>query len=100
MKTTKIATLIALLTLGAIGSALAGQGENNLAFTLNADLTKATPGDNVMFRLYDHTGTKLPSNSLTMSLQEVLDTDGNFVFGSTGNIGNDKSTPQISFKNI
>ena len=100
MKIKLITAAIALLTVGVITTAVASQGENNLAFTLNANVTKATPGDDVRFRLYNHNGTELPSDSLTMSLQEVLDTDNNLVFGSTGNIGNDRSTPEIAPDNI
>ena len=98
MKIKLITTTVALLTLGAIGSALAGQGENNLNFTLNADVTQATPGNEVQFRLYDHIGTQLPLNSLNLTLQEVMDIDGNIVFGSTGNGG--ENNREIAPKDI
>ena len=101
MKIKLITAAIALLTVGVITTAVAGQGENNLAFTLNANVTKATPGDDVKFRLYNHAGNQLPSDSLTMSLQEAFDSDDNIVFGSTGNILNgDKTIPEIAPDNI
>lgn len=99
MKLKKIATVFALLAVGAVGSALAGQGENILHYTLNTDLTKST-SDNVLIRLYDHAGNKLPSNNLNLQLQEILDTDSNLVWGSTGKFGNVKDDPEIAPKDV
>ena len=100
MKIKTIAASVALIALGSVGSALAGQGENTLNFTLNADVTKATPGDNVQIRLYNQNNL-LPSANLNINLQEALDTEGNIVWGTTGNFMEYGSGhPQISPENI
>ena len=90
---------MALITLASIGSALAGQGENTLNFTLNADVTKAISADNVQIRIYNQ-GNELPSANIIANLQEQLDTQGNIVWGSTGQIDSDKTEPQIDPKDM
>ena len=101
MKIKTIAASVALIALGSVGSALAGQGENTLNFTLNADVTKATPGDNVQIRLYNQNNL-LPSANLNINLQEALDTEGNIVWGTTGDIepGANKADQKIKKENI
>ena len=99
MKIKIIAASVALVTLGSMGSALAGQGENTLNFTLNADVTKAISADNVQIRIYNQ-GNELPSANIIANLQEALDTGGNVVWGSTGQIDSDKTRPQIDPKDM
>lgn len=100
MKIKTIAASVALVTLGSIGSAMAGQGENTLNFTLNADVTKAVDADNVQIRVYRQDGTELPSSNLNVNLQEVLDTAGNLMWGSNGKFNGSATHPQIDPANI
>ena len=97
MKIKTIAASVALIALGSVGSALAGQGENTLNFTLNADVSKATPGDSVQIRVYNQ-GNELPSTNINENLQEVLQEGGgtgNLVWGSTGKFDYYGYNPQI-----
>ena len=101
MKIKTIAISIALVTLGSISGAMAGQGENNLNFTLNADVSQATPGQHVYIRLYNQNNL-LPGTNLNLTLQEALDTEGNVVWGTTGEIksGYSKIDQKIKPENI
>ena len=100
MKIKTIAASVALIALGSIGNVLAGQGENTLNFTLNADVTKAISSDDVQIRLYHQNGTELPLNTLNLNLQEVLDSAGNLMWGSNGKFHSSATRPQIDPANI
>ena len=99
MKIKTIAASVALVTLSSISIALAGQGENTLGFTLNADLSQATPGNDVQIRVYNQ-GNELPSANIVANLKEVLDPEGNIVWGSTGQVDSNKTQPQIDPKDM
>ena len=97
MKIKTIAASFALFSLGFVGHVWAGQGENTLPFTLNAEVAKTVDADNVQIRLYNQ-NNKLPSTSLNLTLQEVLDTKGNVVWGSNGNIKSGYGNADQEFK--
>lgn len=97
MKIRVIAVSIALVTLGAINSAIAAG--NSLSLKVKADVAEASGDDNVQIRVYNQ-NTTLPSADITVNLKESLDDLGNLVWGSTGQYLYFEGWPQIDPKNI
>ena len=84
-----------------MGTALGGYNEKQLNYLLNAELTQNEPIDNTLqINLYRYDGTPINLGTLTHTLEGVIDTKGNLVFGSTGEFDKTVNVPKIAPDNI
>lgn len=96
----KTISLISSITLGMIGTSLAGYDEKQINYLLNATLSQDSPVSSLTIKLYRHDGTPIDLGTLTHTLNSVIDTEGNLVFGSTGEFNKTKDVPKIAPDNI